>query len=274
MVDGLLVPQRSVDMKSFFVVTSVLVAIAIAVSAQGAVERSDNEPERIFQERTYKGKPLVLWLKAIRERNEDQISDAFDAVYSLGPDAWVTVPDLTRVVGAPFDAIVLGSESQEVIASKLVDIAVRSQAIEALGWIGARAAPATNTLIQWALVRRVVSGTKRNADTDELFIELVTMDAEQRMRVAGAVSRFGADSIPPVAQLLSSSDPGRRKLAVAILGQDALALAAELLRSKACNERELGLAVLKDMNIVVDRSYIDELSRQTSEDCMALTRIE
>src|SRR5205085_11434127 len=110
-----------------------------------------------------------------------------------------------------------------------------------LGWIGQSASPSTLTLIRWALTPRVTPAGMRNADNDELFIELVTMDAEQRMRVAGAVAGFGRETFPIVAALLSSPDAAKRKLAVAILSQDALPIAAALLRSDDCAERQLGL---------------------------------
>jgi hypothetical protein len=253
-------------------IPTLLLAMTAAIAAPGAVEKASDDRDRLFQERTYLGKPITYWLQAIRERDQENLSNAFDAIYSLGPDAWVAVPDLTRVVAAPFDPIDINRDSKHLVAAKVYDIAVRSEAIEALGWIGEPAAPSTAILVQWALARRIVPAARRTGSDYELFIELVTMDAEQRMRVAGAVSRFGQKSFPMIAGLLSSSDPSRRKLGVAILSQDALPVAADLLRSEACNDRQLGLSVLKDMNVVVDSSYLDELAQQIRETCSALTK--
>jgi hypothetical protein len=189
-------------------------------------------------------------------------------------DAWVAVPDLTRLITAPFAAIRVGLDSHEVIASKLYDIAVRAEAIDILRWIGEPGAPATAALIQWALTSRVAREPKRGLEEDnQLFIELVAMDAEQRMRVAGAVATFAPDAFPMVVRLLTSSDAAKRKLGVAILSQDALPVAAELLRSNVCEERETGLLILKDMDLVVPQPYLDELANQIRENCAALTKI-
>jgi hypothetical protein len=150
---------------------------------------------------------------------------------------------------------------------------VRTEAIETLAWIGEPAAPATSALVDWALTERVAWGTTKSAADRELFIELVAMDAEQRMRVAGAVSGFGPAASPIVAKLLTSYDSSKRKLAVAILSQDALPIATELLRSDACDERELGILVIKDMDLVVEQSQIDELTRQLRENCTMLSKL-
>jgi hypothetical protein len=226
----------------------------------------------LFQERTYLGKPLTFWLRVLRDRDEELISKAFDAIYSLGEDAWVTVPELSRIVGAPFEPIEIGRDSTETIGSKLYDISVRSEAIEALGWIGTPAAPSTVLLVKWGLMRRISLNIKRSSENDQLFVELVAMDAEQRMRVAGAVARLGDDTFPAVADMLASSNPAKRKLAIAILSQHALPVAAELLRSNTCDDRRLGLQMLKDMDLVVEQAYIDELTYQIGENCSALTK--
>jgi len=160
------------------------------------------------------------------------------------------------------------------VASKLYDIAVRSEAIEALAWIGEPASSSTTALVQWGLARRISPHMKRSDENDELYIELVAMDAEQRMRVAGAVAQLGKGTFPLIARMLASSDTSTRKLAVAILRQDALPVATELLRSDKCDDRRLGLQIMKDMDLVVARSQIDELSRRIDENCAALTKLQ
>jgi hypothetical protein len=72
--------------------------------------------------------------------------------------------------------------------------------------------------------------------------------------------------------MLASSNPAKRKLAIAILSQHALPVAAELLHSKTCDDRRLGLQMLKDMDLVVEQAYIDELTYQIGESCSALTK--
>jgi hypothetical protein len=254
--------------------TSALAILLLALSAQAAGETNDNDRDQLFQERTYHGRPLTFWLKVIRDRDEDHLSAAFDAIHSLGPDAWVAVPELARLIEAPFTTINMDRDSEEVLAAKLFDISVRSKAIETLGWIGESAAPSTSALLKWGLMKRVSPPAKHSAERDELFIELVAMDAEQRMRVAGAIAQFGSDSFPAIARMLASTDATKRKLAVAILSQDALPVATELLRSEACDDRELGLQILKDMDLVVAPSHIDELSRQIRENCTLVTKVQ
>jgi hypothetical protein len=252
----------------------IVIVLALTGNASAAMRESDDPPVRVFQERIYRGKPIEFWLKVLRDHNDKLMSDAFEAIHSLDQDAWVAVPELTKIVGSPFTAIRVGVDSHETIASKLYDIAVRTEAIDTLAWIGESGAPATAALVQWALTTRVVPGVHRNADEYELFIELVALDAEQKMRVAGAVASFGTDAFPMVARMLTSLDAPKRRLAVAILSQDALPVAAELLRSRTCDERELGLNILKDMELVVSPRLLDELAHQFRENCSKLTKIQ
>jgi hypothetical protein len=253
--------------------TTLVLAVTAVSSMQGAVENRDDNRDRLFQERTYLGKPLTFWLKALRDRDEENVSNAFEAIHSLGTDAWVAVPELSRVVDAPFEPIRIGSDSMETIASKLYDVAVRTEAVETLGWIGEPAAPSTGALIKWGLMQRISVDFKRSPENNDLFIELVAMDAEQRMHVAGAVAQLGHNTFPLLARMLASSDAPKRKLAIAILSQDALPVAAELLQSGSCEDRRLGLQILKDMDLVVTRTQIDELSNQIVEICSTLTKV-
>jgi hypothetical protein len=201
------------------------------------------------------------------------MSLAFDAIHSLEQDAWIAVPDLQQLVAAPFVPIDIGKDSHAMIASKVYDIAVRSEAIETLAWIGESGAPATAALLDWALMDRVVPAAKRSPDHDDLFIELVIVDAEQRMRVAGAMAAFGPGAFRSLARLLISSDVAKRKLAVAILSVDALPIAAELLHSEDCEAREIGLHVMQDMDLIVAPHYLDALTKQIGQDCGNLTKV-
>src|SRR5262245_57762821 len=109
-----------------------------------------------MDEPTYQGKKLNYWIKAIQNRNEELMPLAFDAIRALGPDARATVPQLIRVVAAPFTPIQLGIDSDELIANKLYDMEVRSEAIDTLASVGEAAAPATIPLVNWALTVRVM----------------------------------------------------------------------------------------------------------------------
>jgi hypothetical protein len=223
--------------------------------------KSDAQRGWVPSEPSYQGKTLSYWLRIIRNRNEEMMPLAFDAIRSFGPDAWAAVPELTRVVTAPFSPIQIGKDSEDRIADKVYDIEIRAEAMDALSFIGEEAAPATIPLIQWALTRRVLPATRANIDDDELFAELVTMDVEQRMRVAGVVAEFGPVVVPMVEKLLRSPEPEKRKLAVAILSADVLPIVADLLRSPDCDDKRLGIVILTDMELVVAKEYLIELKK-------------
>ena len=238
---------------------AIALVLVILISAEASPQKADDRRDHLLQERTYLGQSLTFWLQMLRDRNEDTISLAFDAVRSLGSDGWIAVPELARLVGAPFAPIDVVKDSRESIVSKVYDIAVRTEAINVLDAMGESASPATVVLIRWALMPRIVLGKGRTTDQDDLFIELVVMDADQRMRVAAAIAEFGRPAFPAVAALLTSSDASSRKLGVAILNQQALSVAGDLLRSEACDDRSVGFAIFEDLDLIVSRSFIDEL---------------
>ena len=124
------------------------------------------------------------------------------------------------------------------------------------------AAPSSATLIQWALTIRVAPGDNSDSKDQERFIDLVTLDVLERMRVAGAIAQFGRRAIPAVAALMASPDDEERKLAVAILSENALPIAAELLKSENCDEREIGIAILVDMWPVVPKEHLIALKER------------
>src|SRR5262245_5509121 len=203
----------------------------------------------------YQGKTLNHWLKIIHDRDEAWMSVAFDAIRSLGPQASIAVPELTRVVAAPFKPVEIGKDSQETIASKLYDIEVRSEAIDALASIGEAAAPSTASVVQWALTLRVLPGETITREEDEQFIELTALDAQYRMGVIMAVKRFGTAAAPALKRLLKSPDAEKRKFVVAALGEEALNIAAELLKSYDCEGQQLAIAILGDLNPLVPGVY-------------------
>jgi hypothetical protein len=212
----------------------------------------------VQQEPTYMGKPLSYWLRSIRNRDEE-MELAFDAIRTLGPEAQAAVPELTRIVAEPFMPVQIGVDERDLIISKLLDIQLRAEAIDALAAIGEAAAPSSLILIQWALTVRVIPGNTGNIKDETRFIDLVAMDILERMRVAGAIAQFGRGSILALAELLVSSDAEGRKLAVAVLSEKALPIAASLLKSQECEDRKLGVAILVDMWPVVARDHLIDL---------------
>jgi len=223
-------------------------------------ESWDDRDAVVPDDLTYRGRTLSYWLNIIRERDENMISLAFEAIRSLGPRAAAAVPDLTRTVSAPFMPIHIGEDSDEVIADKLYDIEVRSAAIDALASIGESASPATIPLIQWALTVRVMPGDTGIGDV-ERFIDLVTLDAEYRIRVVDAVMAFGKPAVPTLVRLLNWSDVEQRKLAVLILGDEAFEIAGDKLKSRNCDDKQLGIAILSDLKPIVATAYIADLKR-------------
>jgi hypothetical protein len=143
-----------------------------------------------------------------------------------------------------------------VIAPKLLSIHLRADAIDALTAIGEAAASSAAPLIQWALTVRVIPMNLDNVKDDELFVDLITLDVLERMRVAGAVARFGPAAAPAIMALLKSPDDEKRKFGVAILSENALPIAADLLKSRNCEDRKRGIAILADMWPVVAQEHL------------------
>jgi len=236
-----------------------MIAISVTVGWSAEEQRINKTtasgPQR---EPVYQGQPLSYWLKSIRDR-DDKILLAFDAIIDLGPDAWPAVEELTRIVDEPFTPVRMGLDRDEVIAAKFLNIHLRADAVDALAAIGEAAVSSTVPLIQWALTVRVIPVNLDNLKDDELFVDLVTIDVLERMRVAGAVAHFGPGAASTVVDLLESPDGEKRKLGVAILNENALPIVASLLKSRNCVERKRGIAILADMWPVVAKDYLAEL---------------
>jgi hypothetical protein len=235
-----------------------MIAISSMVGWSAEEQRIDKTASETQREPLYQEKPLGYWLKSIRDR-DDKIVLAFDAIIDLGPEAWPAVPELTRIVTEPFTPLRIGVDGNDVIGAKLLNLSVRAGAIDALTAIGEAAASSTVPLIHWALAVRFIPVNLDNSESDAFFVDLITMDVLERMRVAGAVARFGAPAAPAIVGLLESPDGEERKLGVAILNANALPLAASLLKSGNCDDRKRGIAILADMWPVVAANHLAEL---------------
>jgi len=226
----------------------------VAGTNPSVVDRSASVNEPMYQ-----GKTLNYWINAIRNRDDELMPLAFDAIRALGPDARATIPELIRLVAAPFAPIQLGIDSDEVVADKLYDMEVRSEAIDTLAYIGEAAAPATIPLVNWALTVRVMPSQTSGAEENDRFIDLVTLEARYRIGVIHAIERFGKPGFDLLASLLKSADPEKRKFAVMTLGSEVLPIATDLLLSHNCDDEQLGIAILGDLEPVVARVYLTHL---------------
>jgi hypothetical protein len=209
------------------------------------------------------GQPLSYWMKAIRDRDSEDSESAFDAIFELGPRAWRAVPELTQILTEPFTPIQIGTDSRSVIHQKLLGIHLRAGAIDSLGAIGRAAGSAAEPAIQWGLTIRVTA-TDPLAARDRFFIELVGVDVLERMRVAGAVARFGIGAAAAVQDLVESDDNERRKFATAILNEETITIATELMQSEHCEDRSTGLALLSGMWPVVPKDHLAMLKETLS----------
>jgi hypothetical protein len=207
----------------------------------------------------YMEKALSYWIDSLRTR-DDEMKLAFAAINALGPDAESAIPELVRILVEPFTAIWVGTDKREQVAAKVANIQLRADAVDALGSIGAPAAASTPSLIQWALMVRVVPMNVTSREDEELYIDLIAVDVLERMRVAGAVALFGKSALLPIAVSLASQNDEERKLAVAILSEHAPPIAASLLKSESCESRKLGIAILMDMWPVVSADHIKDLA--------------
>jgi hypothetical protein len=215
-------------------------------------------PALSLNEPAYLGKPLSYWVKSLRNRDA-QISTAFEAIRNLGPAAAAAVPELTRIISEPFVPIEVGIDGYSTASAKLRQIQLRSHAVDCLHAIGIPAASSAKALTQWALAERVTVVKLRDAEDRAVFIDLVGIDALERMRVAGAVAAFIPDSSMVIAELLKSEDQEAAKLGVAILGERTVPVAAELLKSRSCTDEKLGLKMLSDLWPVVAKDHLLEL---------------
>jgi hypothetical protein len=208
------------------------------------------------------GKPLSYWISSIHAHNE-HMDLAFAAIMSIGPLAAPAVSELTQVLSEPFVPIRVGIDDKNAVADKLVDIDIRVSAINALAAIGDEAAPSVPALIRWALSPRVVVEKMETEADRHLFIEMVTIDVVERMRVAGLISSFGVKAAPAIHSLLTAGDSEGRKFAVAILSDAALPIISQLLKSKRCEDRTLGVEMLLHMWPVVAKEHLIELKKTT-----------
>jgi hypothetical protein len=209
----------------------------------------------------YQGQPLEYWLEAIRNRDRENLMLAFDAIRTMGEKASKAVPELTRMVSAPFHPIEIGKDSDYAVAMKLFDIAIRSEAIDTLAGMGESASSATLPVVLWALTVRVIPARIQAKDEHALFVELVALDVEYRMAVLNTIRDFGPSAIPIMLKLLKSDDAEKRKLAVVILGVDLLPIVTELLHSTDCYDEQLGVTILGDMVPLVPKAYLTQLKQ-------------
>ena len=244
--------------RSIWRITRLLFMIAVSAMLGWSAEEQQNDKtaSEAQREPMYQGKPLSYWMTSIRDRDERMVP-AFDAIIELGPDAWPAVEELTRIVVEPFTPFRIGVDREDMITPTLFSIGLR--AIDALTAIGEAAASSTVPLIEWALTVRVIPINLDDLKDGELFVDLITIDALERMRVAGAVARFGPAAAPAIVALLKSPDGEKRKLGVAILSDGALPIVADLLKSRKCEDRKRGIAILADMWPVVAKEHLAAL---------------
>lgn len=214
-------------------------AAVIEASTKRLNAGGEDEPE-------YFGRPLTYWIDSIRARNAE-MPIAFEAMRQLGPRAAAAVPELARLFDEPFSPIRIGADNKDSMLSKLNQIQLRADAIDALAAIGESAAPAAAALVEWALTNRVILANVPEDAARRHFIDLLGVEIIERMRVAGALASFGPKAAPALEVMLTSENVDARKLAVAVMNEQAVGLAALLLKSSDCQSRKLGAAVLTDM---------------------------
>jgi hypothetical protein len=246
--------------RSIWRITGLIFMIAVSAMLGWSAEEQQNDKtaSEAQREPMYQGKPLSYWMTSIRDRDERMVP-AFDAIVELGPDAWPAVEELTRIVAEPFTPFRIGVDREDMIAPTLFSIGLRAEAIDALTAIGEAAASSTVPLIEWALTVRVIPINLDDLKDGELFVDLITIDVLERMRVAGAVARFGPAAAPAIVALLKSPDGEKRKLGVAILSDGALPIVANLSKSRKCEDRKRGIAILADMWPVVAKEHLAAL---------------
>jgi hypothetical protein len=187
-------------------------------------------------------------------------------------DPQKSVLELAGILDEPFDPIRVGVDSGDVIAEKLSEIQCRADIVDLLGIMGEMAASSSAALMDWALAKRVIAPIRPDPVDNGLFVDLLAIDILERMRVAGAVARFGPAAVREIAIALKSGDGERRKLAVAILSENSLPVARILLKSEDCDDRMLGISILADMWPVIPKDHLKELKNATVCDARLTVR--
>jgi hypothetical protein len=201
----------------------------------------------------FHGQPLSYWVQVLRDR-DDRMDIAFAAIRQLGPGAAGALTELKRILNEPFTPIVVGSTRRDDLLAGLASIELRGKVVDAMGDIGD---PASATaLIKWALTPRIIAMGDLTDSQREIFIDLVGIDALERMRVVGVMAQFGSRADDVLTVMLQARDENARKLAVAILGERAMPVATDLLISRSCDDRQLGLALMGDMWSFIPRENI------------------
>lgn len=256
--------RRLLTLATFAVLLSLVPNEAYAQGDSKAANGSSTEKSNVLRDDPISmGHPFSYWMKIIQDRDVEKSEMAFDAVFELGPKAWRAVPELTQIIAEPFAPIRIGTDSRSEIHEKLLNIHLRAGAVDSLGAIGRAAASAAGPTIRWALTTRIIV-TSPLAGRDRFFIELVGVDVLERMRVAGAVARFGIGAAGAVQDLVESPDNERRKFAAAILNDTTVTVATELMRSESCEDRMIGLSLLSAMWPVVSKEHLSILKETLS----------
>ncbi len=214
--------------------------------------------------RTSKGRPLSDWITSIQDGDED-MDLAFEAIKSMGPDASAAIPEMIDILDQPFIGIRIGVDDDDEIAQKLSDIQLRSDAVDSLAAMGKAAAPATVSLIRWALTKRVIPEDLETERDYKSYVDLVALDVLERVHVVNVISGFPVEAAPAILTLINSSDKDEQKLAVAILQEHTLPIAATLMKSNKCDDRKLGVAILMDLWAVVPADHL--LNLRLSAEC-------
>jgi hypothetical protein len=229
----------------------VMVFALLIAGTTAFAQAQDREP-------VSKGRPLSSWIDSIRDGDED-MDMAFQAIQSMGPGASAAVPEMMDILDQPFVGIRIGVDDDDEIAQKLSDIQLRSDAVDSLAAMGSAAAPATVSLIKWALTKRVIPENLETERDYKSFVDLVSMDVLERVRVVNVISGFPREAAPAILRLINSSNKDEQKLAVAILQEHTLPIAAALLKSAKCDDRKLGVAILMDLWSVVPADHLLDL---------------
>jgi len=206
------------------------------------------------------GKPFSYWIQTLRDR-DDRMDLAFAAIRQLGPRAAGALPELKRILDEPFRPISVGTSRRDDLLAALANIELRGKAVNAMGDIGDPAA--ATALIKWALTPRIIARDNLTDSQTEIFIDLVGIDALERMRVVGVMSQFGTRADDVLTVMLQTRDENARKLAVAILAERALPVATDLLNSRSCDDRQLGLTLLADLWSFIPRENTLAVRRLT-----------
>jgi len=203
------------------------------------------------KEPVYEGKPLSVWVKALKEGDAKSREDAAFALMKMGPAAREAMPALSAALTDPnlevvkFAAITLGKIGGEGVPPLILGLQDEDETLQAIASLGLREAGAAAVP---SLIRLLRSSNRTTASyasstlgkigepaVNDLVVALDHHDTQVRglaLLALGAMGDVAKVAVPAIRKRLNDDHPGVRKAAADILSKIGRDTSAQVLPSK------------------------------------------